>query len=97
MCQSSTPSAISMMLRSDIRPSASLVVEPKARGRGVGRALTEECIERALQDGAQLISLHTSPAMETARAMYQRMGFSLAKALPDRFGVPYAVYTLAFG
>lgn len=74
-----------------------LVVDPEARGRGVGRALTEECIRRARRDGAGVIALHTSPKMEMALAMYLRMGFRLERPLEDRFGVPYNLYTLNLG
>jgi ribosomal protein S18 acetylase RimI-like enzyme len=69
-----------------------LVVDPAARGMGIGRALTEECIRRAARDDAPLIALHTSPAMEVALSLYLRMGFNLHQHVPDRFGVPYAVY-----
>jgi ribosomal protein S18 acetylase RimI-like enzyme len=69
-----------------------LVVDPSARGRGIGRTLTEACVELARLDGASVVALHTSPAMETALALYLRMGFRLEKRVPDRFGVPYAVY-----
>lgn len=71
-----------------------LVVEPSARGQGIGRRLTDACLERARRDGAELISLHTSPAMAAALAMYRRMGFKLLRRLPDRFGVPYGLYAL---
>ena len=71
-----------------------LVVDPAARGQGVGRSLTEACIARARHEGAQLIALHTSPAMEVALAMYLRMGFALDRKVPDRFGVPYGVYLM---
>jgi ribosomal protein S18 acetylase RimI-like enzyme len=71
-----------------------LVVAPEARGRGLGRSLTEACIERARRDGAASIALHTSPAMEVALSLYLRMGFRLERRVPDRFGVPYAVYLL---
>lgn len=71
-----------------------LVVAPGARGRSLGRSLTEACIERARRDGADRIALHTSPAMEVALALYLRMGFRLERRVPDRFGVPYAVYLL---
>ena len=71
-----------------------LVVDSRARGKGAGRELTEECIARARRDGAGLISLHTSPAMEVALAMYLRIGFRLVREVPPRFGVPYGVYTL---
>jgi hypothetical protein len=40
------------------------------------------------------IGLHTTPVMRSALDLYLRMGFVLQKAIPDRFGVPYAVYTL---
>jgi ribosomal protein S18 acetylase RimI-like enzyme len=72
-----------------------LVVRPEARGRGIGRALTEACIERARRDGAGAVALHTSPAMEVALAMYLRMGFTLRRRVPDRFGVSYGVYLKA--
>jgi ribosomal protein S18 acetylase RimI-like enzyme len=71
-----------------------LVVEPSARGKGVGRRLTDECIERARRTGAPLIALHTSPAMEAALKMYLKMGFTVERAVAPRFGVSYAVYTL---
>jgi ribosomal protein S18 acetylase RimI-like enzyme len=74
-----------------------LVVDPAARGRGIGRALAEACAERARRDGAHAIALHTSPAMEVALALYLRMGFALERQVPDRFGVPYAVYVKALG
>jgi ribosomal protein S18 acetylase RimI-like enzyme len=69
-----------------------LVVDPAARGQGIGRRLTEACIERARHADAAVIALHTSPAMEVALGLYLRMGFALEAKVPDRFGVPYAVY-----
>ena len=69
-----------------------LVVDPAARGQGIGSRLTGECIDRARRDGAAVIALHTSPAMEVALAMYLRMGFRLERSVPDRFGVPYGLY-----
>ncbi len=71
-----------------------LVVSPSARGAGVGRRLTEECIARARRDGFEVIALHTSPAMEVALSMYLRMGFDLARQVPDRFGVSYGLYLM---
>lgn len=71
-----------------------LVVDPAARGRGVGRRLTEECVGRARRDGAAVIALHSSPAMAAALALYLKLGFELERTLPDRFGVPYGLYLL---
>jgi ribosomal protein S18 acetylase RimI-like enzyme len=71
-----------------------LSVYPSARGRGIGRQLTEECIRRARGDGAPFIALHTSPIMEVALAMYIRIGFIHERDLVDRHGVHYAMYSL---
>jgi GNAT superfamily N-acetyltransferase len=70
-----------------------LVVRPSARGRGLGRLLTEECLRRARRDQATTIALHTSPIMTVALPMYLRMGFTKFSDAPDICGVPYAVYT----
>ena len=72
-----------------------LVVDPQCRGKGIGRALTDECIARAQRDGAPVIALHTSPIMTVALPMYLRMGFAKVHDAPPLFGVPYAVYTKA--
>jgi len=69
-----------------------LVVDPKRRGAGVGRALTQQCIERARRDGSPVIALHTSAIMKVALAMYLRMGFEWHHDAPAVYGVPFAVY-----
>ena len=69
-----------------------LVVDPMSRGSGIGRALTEECMNRARRDGSRVIALHTSPIMTVALPMYLRMGFRLVREVPPIYGVPYAVY-----
>jgi GNAT superfamily N-acetyltransferase len=53
-----------------------LAVDPAARGRGVGRALFQACLERARAAGKRRMALHTTEWMTTARAMYERAGFS---------------------
>lgn len=52
-----------------------LAVDPAFRGRGIGRALVNECIRRAAASGATRIGLHTSRSMRGAIALYLRMGF----------------------
>jgi GNAT superfamily N-acetyltransferase len=73
-----------------------LIVDPAFRGKGIGYALSSECIARAKRDGAPLIALHTSPIMNVALPMYLRMGFVKAYDAPPIFGVAYAVYTKTF-
>ena len=53
-----------------------LAVHPDARGTGLGRSLTEECLRRARALGAPVIGLHTAHIMAVAQAMYERMGFT---------------------
>lgn len=58
-----------------------LAVAPNARGRGIGRALVEECIRRARAAGARELGLHSSRSFRSAVAMYERMGFA---RVPER-------------
>lgn len=52
-----------------------LAVPPQARGKGIGKALMEECIRRARTAGSKAVTLHTADIMQTAMQMYERMGF----------------------
>lgn len=52
-----------------------LAVDPAARGGGVGRALTEACISRAIALGHSQVALHTTNTMKVAWGLYERMGF----------------------
>lgn len=52
-----------------------LAVLPAARGHGIGAALTRECMERAKKAGDSAIALHTTELMQTAKQMYEKMGF----------------------
>ncbi|PJI55905.1 GNAT family N-acetyltransferase [Methylobacterium radiotolerans] len=69
-----------------------LVVSPSHRGEGIGKMLTEACLDRARRDHSRVIALHTSPIMSVALPMYLRMGFNKLLDAPDIYGVPYAVY-----
>jgi GNAT superfamily N-acetyltransferase len=71
-----------------------LSVDPRARGRGIGRLLSAACIERAQRDRAKVIALHTSQVMSVALPLYLRMGFVHYRDIPDRNGLPYAVYIM---
>ena len=69
-----------------------LVVAPGFRGHGIGRALAQDCIDRARRDGAPVFALHTSELMHVALPMYQRMGFEWHSTAPMIHGVKYDVY-----
>lgn len=58
-----------------------LAVDPAFRGRGVGRALTNACIELARRMQHAQVILHTTQAMTAAWALYERMGFERYPAI----------------
>ena len=64
-----------------------LLVEPSARGHGLGRALIEEGIRFARQAGYLRIRLWTMDVLEHAHRIYQTSGFVCTDRQPcERFG-----------
>jgi putative acetyltransferase len=52
-----------------------LYVRPGHRGAGIGRALAEACLDHARQSGYGCLLLDTLDDMESARALYEDLGF----------------------
>ncbi len=69
-------------------------VNPKFRGNGIGKKLTQLCIDYAKETGEQIIALHTSEFMDSARELYERMGFIRVKEIEPIFGKRYWLYQL---
>ncbi|UOB16947.1 bifunctional helix-turn-helix transcriptional regulator/GNAT family N-acetyltransferase [Abyssalbus ytuae] len=55
-----------------------LAVEPDARGLGIGKLLTEHCIEKGRKSNCETMIIHTTNSMKIAWAMYERLGFKRA-------------------
>lgn len=52
-----------------------VVVDRQARGKGVGRALTEACLDKASLLGLREVNLTSRPEREAANRLYHAMGF----------------------
>jgi DNA-binding MarR family transcriptional regulator/GNAT superfamily N-acetyltransferase len=57
-----------------------LLVDPAARGRGLGTRLTDECVRFARARGYQSITLWTHQVLTVARHVYERAGFRLTSS-----------------
>jgi ribosomal protein S18 acetylase RimI-like enzyme len=64
-----------------------LYVDPRARGCGAGKALLLAASERARRDGKARMELQTARTNQTARALYDSLGWQLDET--------FLTYTLA--
>jgi Acetyltransferases len=76
-----------------------LVVDPRARRRGVGAALVRKCVERARAAGCTTLRLSTQVEMTAAHRLYERLGF---RRSPERDwgpvpGLALLTYALELG
>jgi ribosomal protein S18 acetylase RimI-like enzyme len=62
-----------------------VVVDGRARGRGVGESLSHFALERAKARGCKTVDLTSRPSREAANRLYQRIGFVLRETNVYRY------------
>lgn len=58
-----------------------LAVSSSARGKGIGKLLTLECIRKAKKENLSQMIIHSTKAMQIAWGMYENLGFKRAEDL----------------
>jgi GNAT superfamily N-acetyltransferase len=63
-----------------------LAVDPKTRGYGLGKLLTQACIDLAKTQNQEQIVIHSTKAMQIAWGMYEKFGFKRSEDLDFKKG-----------
>ncbi len=71
-----------------------VAVHPDCKGKGIGKQLTQLCIDAARSAGEKTIALHTSEFQNAARHIYESVGFTKLMDLELMYGKQYYLYTL---
>lgn len=74
-----------------------LAVSNKARRLGIGKLLTNACIEKAKSNGLNQVIIHTTDSMKVAWGMYEKIGFKRSEDLDFlQSGMPVYGFRMKF-
>ena len=71
-----------------------VTVSQQYKGLQLGQELTKLCIEQARKNRESIIALHTSEFMNSARHIYEKLGFKIVKEIEPRLGKKYWLYEM---
>lgn len=69
-------------------------VDPSFAGNGIGKTLVQLCLHHARETNEKIVALHTSEFMNSARYIYENLGFRQTKELEELYGKKYWLYLL---
>ena len=64
-----------------------VVVKENARGKGVGKLLSERAVGLASEIGAKTVDLTSRPSREAANALYKKVGFEMRETNVYRYKI----------
>lgn len=63
-----------------------LAVNPNTRGKGIGKRLSQVCIDIAKSEQQEQLLIHSTKAMQIAWSMYEKLGFKRSEDLDFKKG-----------
>jgi ribosomal-protein-alanine N-acetyltransferase len=87
-CESLIAGLVILAVAGDVAEFEMVLVDESMRGRGLGRALCETAMRRAVAQGARQIDLEVRESNKAARRLYESLGFEVQGKRPNYYHHP---------